>query len=206
MKKTLLVTFAILFSLVSFCHALETDTHEVINEYIARNTLNGFSLDLYLKDQLNIDEGIEELFEKKEVFEWIKIGGRYEDNPPGILPYLRSVNHFHNPINDQGFSGYLGNVGFLSGESSITWSQYPWHWQHPGGFYSWHDVRDYFYEALTATDNITRENNFADTFRGLGQLMHLVQDLSVPAHTRDDGHILYNYEKWALADIEGDKI
>jgi hypothetical protein len=28
--------------------------------------------------------------------------------------------------------------------------------------------------------------------------MHLVEDMSVPAHTRDDGHIRYNYEKWVL--------
>jgi len=26
--------------------------------------------------------------------------------------------------------------------------------------------------------------------------MHLVEDLSVPEHTRDDGHYLYNYEDW----------
>ena len=63
MKRTIFVTVVIMFSLVSFCYALETDTHEVINEYIARNTLNGFSLDSYLKDQLGIRDGIEESFD-----------------------------------------------------------------------------------------------------------------------------------------------
>ena len=36
----------------------------------------------------------------------------------------------------------------------------------------------------------------ANTFRALGQLMHLVQDASVPAHVRDDVHIFYTYEGW----------
>lgn len=48
------------------------------------------------------------------------------------------------------------------------------------------------WEAMTS-----RDNYFAEMFRGIGQLMHLVEDLSVPKHTRDDGHyIFYNYEKW----------
>ena len=63
--------------------------------------------------------------------------------------------------------------------------------------YSWHDVRSYYYQALTAADKTTRENNFAKTFRGLGQVMHLVQDMSVPAHTRDGQHIFgEGYETW----------
>jgi len=193
MKKTLLVTFAILFSLVSFCNALETDTHEVINEYIARNELNGFSLDSYLKDQLNIDEGIEESFDSNKAWWWLKKGGKYEDKPSGCIPYWRSLRHFHNPLTDQGLKGTL--------ESSIQWSQKPAGTQ-SCGYYSWHDVRGYFYNALTSSAKTERDEKFAQTFRGIGQLMHLVQDLSVPAHTRDDTHILYNYEKWAKGKIK----
>ncbi len=54
MKKILLLTFVTIFSFISFCHGLETGTHEIINEHIARNTFNGFSLDSYLKDHLQI--------------------------------------------------------------------------------------------------------------------------------------------------------
>jgi hypothetical protein len=74
--------------------------------------------------------------------------------------------------------------------------------QSPYGFYSWNDVRGYFYDALTAPDQITKERKLAETFRGLGQLMHLVQDMSVPEHTRDDGHYIgstglaTHYEQW----------
>ena len=57
-------------------------------------------------------------------------------------------------------------------------------------------------KALTSTGNTERDKYFAETFRGLGQLMQLVTDMSVPEHTRDDGHYLGNlpfyehYEKW----------
>ncbi len=193
MKKTLLVTFVILFSLVSLSYALETDTHEVINEYIAINTLNGFSLDSYLKDNLEFQKGRNEIFNSKKVWEWVKEGGKYEDKPSGCIPYWRSLRHFHNPLTDQGLKGTL--------ESSIQWSQKPAGTQ-SCGYYSWHDVRGYFYNALTSSAKTERDEKFAQTFRGLGQLMHLVQDLSVPAHTRDDAHILYNYEKWAKDKIK----
>jgi len=200
MKKTLLLASIILFSVVSLSYALETDTHEVINEYIVRNILNGFSLNSYLKEELNIEEGIEQLLEKKEIVEWLKEGGKYEDVPPDSAPFIRSVNHFHNPISNKGFSGFFG-TGLFSGESALQWSQKPPETQCPGGYYSWHDVRGYFLKALTSPAKTERDENFSRTFRGLGQLMHLVQDMSVPAHTRDDGHLFYNYEKWALINI-----
>ena len=59
MKKILLLIIAQLLCIASPGYSLETNTHALINEYIARTTLNGFSLDTHLKDQLRISEGIE---------------------------------------------------------------------------------------------------------------------------------------------------
>jgi len=184
--KSFIFIFAALLIISSSGYSLETNTHEFINEYIARNTLNGFLLDAYLKDQLHISEGIEVKYASNKVWWWLRIGGTYEDTPPGCIPYWRSVRHFHNPLTDAGYGPF---------ESSISWSQKSAGSQ-SCGHYSWHDVRAYFYNALTSPLKMERDRHFAQTFRGLGQLMHLVQDLSVPAHTRNDGHILYNYEKW----------
>jgi len=174
--------------------ALEKPTHETINKFIAGNTLNGFSLDSYLINQLGFLEGIDEEFRSEDrtekVWKWISLGGRFEDEP--LLTYSftsRPANHFHNPLTDQGFSG-VGGSGFPSGESAITWAQKPIGTQDPGGYYSWLDTRDYFYTALTSTSKTDRDQYFAKTFRGLGQLMHLVTDMSVPEHARDDGHYL----------------
>ncbi|MCP4608470.1 MAG: hypothetical protein GY845_07135, partial [Planctomycetes bacterium] len=91
--------------------------------------------------------------------------------------------------------------GFAPGESAVLWSQKSLGTQSPGGHYSWKDVREYFYEALTSGNKVDRDENYAQTFRGLGQLMHMVQDMSVPEHTRDDGHYIgtlgyTHYEQW----------
>lgn len=175
-------------------YALEVETHKAINEHIARNTVSDFSLDAYLKNYLGVQEGVEKEYkyqsETQKAWRWLTLGGLYEDVPYWYLPYLRSVNHFHNPITNQGVSG------LLSGESAVTWAQKPAGTQSPGGFYSWNDVRGYYYNALVSTAKEGRNANFAETFRGIGQLMHLVQDMSVPAHTRNDTHIVgYHYEK-----------
>lgn len=208
--------FAILFLhflfpvFASQVNGLDLTTHELLNEYVARRDLNDFYLHSFLNDQLGLRQGIEtELWgflkgkqKKQETWQWFRKGGNLEDSP---LHYVntRSRHHYHNPLTDQGFSG-IGGTGFLSGESSIHWSQRPAGTQNPDGFYSWNDVRSYFYEALTAPDQITKERMLSETFRGLGQLMHLLQDLSVPEHARDDGHYLGNmslglvthYEQW----------
>ncbi len=64
MRHIILIVFIVLGS-VSFCYSLETGTHETVNEYIARNQLNGFSLDEYLREQLMIQAGVEEQVDYK---------------------------------------------------------------------------------------------------------------------------------------------
>ncbi len=168
-------------------YAFEKDTHKAINEYISQNIIQGFSLDQYLMDQLGFQKGKDEVFNNKKVFEWLGYGGEKEDEP-----WYRSLRHFHNPLESWDKAGLKGAY-----ESSIIWGQSSdqYLWQ----LHSWQDVKDYFYQALIAQDGTTREKYFADTFQGLGQLMHLVQDASVPLHTRDDAHLIFNYEKWIEA-------
>lgn len=225
MKKLFIFIFFITFNFIysSSTSALETNTHNTINSYIAINTANGFSLDSYLITQLGFTKGIyEELTSDKtrQAWAWVQFGGEYEDNPPEwySIAYLRSVNHFHNPITKQGYDGLWwllwGGFGYLNGVSSIQWAFASDINQSPGGNYSWKDTRQNFYAALTGKDfqgttvaftKEERDKYFADTLRGLGQLMHLVEDLSVPEHTRNDGHapcwLSYSYECWVEESI-----
>jgi len=197
----------LIFSLQGF--PLTTGTHAQINEYVTGTIMDGFSLDSYLKDLLGIEQGVDAeiqgVIDEKPTYQtvsqWFRLGGVREDSP-WYYPNTRSRHHYHDPLSDQGFSG-LGGTGLLSGESSIMWSQSPVGAQTPGGHYSWHDVRGYYYAALTAVDQETKERQFAETFRGLGHLMHLVQDLSVPEHARDDGHYLPAYEAWVAGVKKG---
>lgn len=61
MKKNKLLQWSIITLLIlqcsSFSYALSVETHEDINEYIARTPLNGFSFELYLKNNLGIEKG-----------------------------------------------------------------------------------------------------------------------------------------------------
>lgn len=204
MRKKIISFYMIFLFLLGYSYAsyaLEVETHEAINEHIANMAFNGFSLSGYLNKNLGFTKGKDELIKgtnvEQEVYKWLSDGGRYEDAPPWSLPYRRSVNHFHNPINEQGFSG-IWDTGFRSGMSATLWATQLKNSQDTDGNYSWADVRGYYLNALTSTDKTTRDSDFASTFRGLGQLMHLVQDMSVPEHTRNDGHYLLccDYEHW----------
>lgn len=207
----------LIFTLMTNCYALEVKTHKEINEYIANNSLNGFSLDTYLKNNLGMNAGKTEKFGTNTVWEWLRDGGEFEDAPPeNTIPYRRSRNHFHNPLLPWDQAYYTDWLAFctatdnsllISGHcpvSAILWAQGGYQpqattdWFNPGGDWSWTAVRNSYYLALTSTVKTDRDSKFANTFRGMGQLMHLVQDMSVPEHTRNDFHPYGGYEGWVL--------
>ncbi len=194
MRKILQIIFSIYILLfpITDVYSLEKPTHEALNENIA----NISGINSYLIYQLGFSDGLKTTFNSKWAIRWIMDGGKTEDEPF----YTRSFNHFHNPLLPWDSAGYGGTF-----KSAILWAQDQGTFGSLfGGNYSWKAVRDYYYLGLTSTTKEDREKNLADTFRGLGQLMHLVEDMSVPAHTRNDGHLLYNYEKWVLKPMNVD--
>ena len=162
----------------SLAYSLDVRTHEAINERIALDNfdkfslagfLDGVSLRDYLTNNLGFTDGVletiwnEQIGQEEAVWEWIRDGGRYEDRPPGAAisilginlpnpPYLRSTNHFHNPITKKGFSGFFFGL-VLSGESSKDWAEEAPGQQRCylgvpcGGYYSWLDARQYFLQC-----------------------------------------------------------
>jgi hypothetical protein len=166
--------------------ALNESTHEIINEQAARQS----SLDQVLRSHLGFGQGIDEPVGGRAVFRWLRIGGVLEDDG------ARFFNHFHDPLYQADGSGRgpWAEAGLPASESSIRWMQRvndPWSWQ---------AVRRLYAAALKESDKGEREQAFANLFRGLGQVMHLVVDASVPEHVRNDIHplgIIYdNYEYW----------
>jgi hypothetical protein len=141
----------------------------------------------------------------ESVVEAIAQGAMSEDEPD-----TRVVNHFHNPLVpkwvDAGFSAF----GIQPGQSSVVWQQNPRQepgWGGSSGTWSWPRARKLYFDALTSRDELERNNAFVGLFRSLGQVMHLVQDASVPAHTRNDAHLVKSvlgvdffdpdrYERW----------
>ena len=122
-------------------------------------------------------------------YEWISDGSKYEDNFP------RYRNHFHNPIYPINSWGQAGLDDFwFSGQSSVLWAQdtssqsSAW-----GGDWTWAATRNHYYQSLTAVDHAAKEQAFSETLLGLGHQIHLLQDMAVPAHVRNDAHPLaYN--------------
>jgi len=215
------ILFVIMFaSITSLSYALDVATHKAINENIARNNFNGFSLDSYVISNLGLATGVTTSLNSLELWKWLRDGGLYEDMPPeSLIPYRRSRNHFHNPLKTMNEAYYSDMLAFCAAtdnifqisahcpKSAILWAQGPQNSDialgvdlNPGGDWSWKKTRENFYAALSSAVNSDRDTKFAETFRGIGQLMHLVQDMSVPEHTRNAFHAIYAYEEWVRDD------
>jgi hypothetical protein len=107
--------------------------------------------------------------------EWVVIGGVYED-----FPVWRVLNHFYDPLRNQG-------LGVLGGVAAPDWALEP---SGPidGQNHSYRDARDAFYQGLTASSPDQRERELGFTFFALGHVIHLIQDVAQPQHTRRDVH------------------
>jgi hypothetical protein len=133
-------------------YSFEVATHRALSEKAVRSS----NLDEYLRSQLSLPGGINELFGGMRVFEWVQEGSEREDDGG------RFFNHFHNPLRAWGQAGLRG----FGGVSSILWGQ------NPGQGFAWQNARTKYFEALTGTAKDDREAKFAATFQTLGQLMH----------------------------------
>lgn len=145
------------------------------------------ALDTFLKASLGFEfpAGIEEpTFNGQNARELIQQGAVDEDRP--IL--WRPRHHFHNPRLAWAQAGWRPPPFSIQlGESSVIWSQDEN--QIVGGKHSWKDARDSYFQALTATSDSERKQLYAETFKSLGHLIHLVQDAATPSHTRNDTHL-----------------
>ena len=169
-------------------------THPLINQ----SALDLSGVDKYLKNILGYSEGVRESLNGKEIYKWIRQGGTDEDSPS-----VRGIFHFHDPTKTWNSAGLWG-----SAFSSLNWAQNKTVGLAPTTCYdlvaneiqcpeqppssnpdrSWPAARKSFYEALTSSNKLTREQNFSDAFRSLGHVMHLLADAAVPEHTRNDAH------------------
>jgi hypothetical protein len=189
----LTVVLVLLQSSVSFSWGVKT--HESITDYALDSTTlkkcadNADDNCEYLKTYLAFPNELTEPLTynglTNGVSDWFKRGSNLEDEAP------RWVNHFHNPMWSMGEWDKAGLESPL-GRSSPLWAQNS-SWQHAWPTvssprdWSWPTVREYFYTALTSTDEATRQEYFAMTFRGVGQQMHLLEDMAVPEHVRTGG-------------------
>ncbi|MGH7410237.1 MAG: hypothetical protein ACREJ6_04135, partial [Candidatus Methylomirabilis sp.] len=126
---------------------------------------------------------------------------------------FRYRSHFHNPLLPWDRAG-LDSPFLPRFQSSVVWQQNPDqnNFLIGGGNWSWQDARQRYLSALTGvglpqSTKEHRDQALADTFLTLGHLTHLIQDASVPAHSRNDSHFVFEgYESWveeARTDLPG---
>jgi len=104
---------------------------------------------------------------------WISEGSIEEDKDP------RYINHFYNPETGKGLNNLI-----LSGRSTKEWAR------------NQNGAGQYDYDEGTIIEAY-RNKDYKRAFQGIGHILHLVQDMGVPAHTRNDAHPFGDpYEAW----------
>jgi hypothetical protein len=127
------------------------------------------------------------------------------DEPGGV--FERVVGHFFDPVNNAGLSAYA----VVLGDRSVDWALKPGAKANGReNHYKITDAREAMWRALTLTeisangsltkitpigglvsyaaDEAERKAYWATMFRAVGDVVHLLQDLGQPQHTRNDAH------------------
>lgn len=186
----------------------DAETHPKMTEKAAKRPV---FID-YLQNELGFPEGLNKKIspywfpEYKTIQQWLQQGSTDEDSPT-----CRASNHFHDPLKTWD-SSYVTDSPVLIQKwcrdippvwpqySNITWATgykssdekllTPMDRQDM----SWDNARSYFFSALTATVPVDRDDYFVKTFRSVGQVLHLLEDMAVPAHVRNDfqSHLVFN--------------
>lgn len=214
-KKTFFTVFLITISF-GLCQPLypweKTYTHPVLS----KEAVGTSQVDNYLRNQLGLNEGLNtelkldtdiwpvpDLVERgmdpymdtRTILEWIKEGSKLED---AKLYQARSRHHFHDPTRNTGLDNKtdhpdwwgvptMGSAFDLTGESALVWAVEGIAEQEPTtNYHTWVDTRQYFYEALTESSQAIREHYLGLTFVAFGHILHMIEDMGVPAHTRND--------------------
>ena len=191
-------------------------THPKITRIAAENSK---ILKTYLNDELGFKNGLSEIIYSGDTIEKILMDGSQTEDS-GTLPpdpfCSRGLNHFYNPLamttdTDTHAGGLSDKILIVSPDvpyiSNLKWATSSYctpGWpisfnptendqkRTDSNYYSWFIARSAFCEALkTIYDKTQRNTYFARAFRSLGQVVHLLQDMAVPAHVRNDmrGHL-----------------
>ncbi len=153
----------------------------------------------------------------RTVLEWLKAGSVIEDEDLDVLSFLPSIrprHHFHDPINNVGLDNKFDHPDYsklfawathlypgefdVTGQSAIVWAIKG---TAPGkeptvNNQSWSEAKETFDSSLTDPNSLWREYWLAMTFLELGSVLHMIEDMGVPAHARNDfifGHLQYEF-------------
>ncbi len=201
MKKVLFICI-ILFNmwpagLIAFDNE---STHRDLTERAA--TISSLVNTQFLQDKLGLANGTSTVINKQNITQWLQAGAKKEDEP-----LFRASSHFHNPLRNWDVSGVRdlpltfklaciaagyppkSNIHWATGYSSPS-TKSP-----TGNQWDWNAAREHYYTYVTGKDSLgimvastkqEKEIYLTKALQALGQTIHLLQDMAVPAHVRDD--------------------
>ncbi len=202
----------IIFILIPFW-AFAFDNNNTHRELTEKAVESNEHLKNVFKTQYGLTEGFDEVLDNGEednftVSDWLQEGSYEEDEPTAC----RAANHFHNPLlpwqqakltdNVSGVDFYCENfTPYKTKYSNLIWAtgkdDKDQNYYNPPvnsvldvfterNGRNWDVARQLFYFALAESDPLKRARYLAETFKTIGYIMHLLQDMAVPAHTRND--------------------
>jgi hypothetical protein len=209
---TIGILLIVLFNPLSVWSWNDKKTHPLLGEYASEISILGRDSGVFLKS-LGFPGGLDEVIntdgQKLEIKKWIGLGERLEDagsKMDMLVNKARFNNHFHIATKQKGDYRWL-EAGLddwtlfpfpvhSTGESSLLWAQDRERQKRfVGRDHTWQQARDDYYGALTGTSEEVRSEKFAAMFRTQGHQIHLIQDASVPSHTRNDAHAENSWPK-----------
>lgn len=204
--------------------ALFDPNRSTIDDYVKKQlaTQNGINTELRYDFPPDIEKRMTknnkvEPTRVKTILDWLKAGSIIEDEDGNMYP-LRSRHHFHDPYHNAGLDNQTDHpnwreyactrTGFdLTGESALWWvtaglsiSKDP-----KVNYHDWDFARTHFHAAMTSSDKSVREEYLAQTFLDLGHILHMLEDMGVPAHTRND-FVEAHYRNVFSSLLEGDEL
>ncbi len=184
-----MVMVSILLTYTKNLMAFKPEVHErITEEAVLQNKAN---LSNYITGYTGL-KGFKEKVGGHEILGNIMDSNSMEDLVPGDFIH----SHFYNP---------LTNLAFTSWPASLTPSAYDRANARSNQF-SWSEARHYFYNGLTFKYEANRSDEFYKAFEALGHVVHLIQDVAVPAHTRLDRHGFLESFEWYTYDKISDLV
>ena len=125
--------------------------------------------------------------DRLNVKDWIIHGGYSADEPQ--LP--ASYRHFYDPTEPRG-ERYLKD---LLNEFYVSWAitnpqtdHIEWAIADPDHEYNYDAGKMAFESAIEESDRDTKDENMAFAWRALGETLHMIADMGIACHVRDDAH------------------